>query len=549
MGGIDAALLVPTIALVISMASIPYAIRWAPQLGMVDEPDPRKVHERPVPRVGGVGIVFGALIALVIALPFDRLMQAYVAGSLVLFFFGTWDDRAELGHYVKFIGQFVAVGLVVFYGDLVVVNFPFLAPHPLPYWIGAPFTFFALVGVINAVNHSDGLDGLAAGECLVSLSVVAFLCYDAGGSDALLLCLAAIGGILGFLRFNTHPAAVFMGDSGSQFIGFTLGFAVLLLTQRVNPALSPVLPALLLGLPVIDIVAVFYLRVSGGMNWFRATRNHIHHRLLDLGFSHQAAVVMIYSVHALLVITAILFPYSGDAFLLLCYLLVATAIFAVLTWAERMHAVRIETLSQIERLSSVVARVRQIVKIRKMSRMVVWNSLPLYLLITGFFSGGPDSDIAIGAAIVSVAAAIGLLRFTEPSALLTRFLIYTAIVFCVYLSAGYSQTASGKIVEITFFAALAIAIAFSLKLKGAAEFRTTPTDYLGVFVVLVFSLLPLPLVQGVSVIVLVIKAMVLLYASELILSEVENRRSVLEYAVFVGMAAIGVRGLFQLGAS
>ena len=274
-------------AIVISAAIIPLMMRWAPRLGMVDLPDPRKVHTSPIPRVGGIGIVIGALIPIFLWVPLDASLYAYLFGSLVLLAFGVWDDCRELGHYVKFIGQFIAVLAVVYYGDVYVQTLPFMDLEPLSEPVARAFTVIALVGMINAINHSDGLDGLAGGLSVLSLGAIAYLAYMAEhGAAVVTVAIAVLGGVLGFLRYNTYPARVFMGDGGSQFLGFTLGFLAVYLIQKVDPALSPALPALLLGLPIVDILAVFAQRMYGGMNWFRATRNHVHHRLLEIDFDH-----------------------------------------------------------------------------------------------------------------------------------------------------------------------------------------------------------------------------------------------------------------------
>ncbi len=151
-------------ALVLSMVIIPIMVRLAPRLGMMDKPDPRKVHAIPIPRVGGVGIFFGALIPIVLLLPIDQTLVAYLFGALVLFAFGVMDDCKELGHYVKFIGQFIAVIAVVYYGDVYVSLLPFMGGEPVSALVGKPFTVIAIVGMINAINHSDGLDGLAGGN-------------------------------------------------------------------------------------------------------------------------------------------------------------------------------------------------------------------------------------------------------------------------------------------------------------------------------------------------------------------------------------------------
>ncbi|MFK5949368.1 MAG: MraY family glycosyltransferase, partial [Methylococcales bacterium] len=226
-------LIIAILAMSISMAIIPLMMRLAPTLGMIDLPDPRKVHLVPIPRVGGVGIVLGSVLPLFIWLPFNDLNVSILVASLILLIFGTWDDMKELGHYIKFVGQISAAAVVVYYGDLYVSSFPFLGLDLLPESIGRPFTVVAIVGMINAINHSDGLDGLAGGESLLSLAAIVYLSYIYGGNEVLLIAVAATGGLFGFLRFNSHPARVFMGDGGSQFLGFVLAILVIMLTQKV----------------------------------------------------------------------------------------------------------------------------------------------------------------------------------------------------------------------------------------------------------------------------------------------------------------------------
>ena len=210
-------LLIAMMAMAISMVVIPLMMRLAPVLGMLDAPDARKVHTMPIPRVGGLGIVIGALVPMLVWLPFTDLTISILLGATILLVFGTWDDIAELGHYVKFIGQFLAAGIVVYYGDLYVSYFPLNNYETIPEFIGKPFTIFAIVGMINAINHSDGLDGLAGGESLISLSVIAYLAFVFDSDLMLIICAATVGGIFGFLRFNSHPARVFMGDGGASF--------------------------------------------------------------------------------------------------------------------------------------------------------------------------------------------------------------------------------------------------------------------------------------------------------------------------------------------
>lgn len=330
-------LLAFAIAAGVSAALIPPATRLAGRLGLLDHPTNRKVHLAPIPRTGGWGIVAGALLPVLYALPFDPLLLSYLGGVAVLFGFGLWDDAANLNHRVKFVGQIVAATGVVFGGDLYVSRLPFVGDFPLPEMLARPFSVFALVGVVNAVNHSDGLDGLAGGECLLSLGAIAALLLAAvgGGDPMLLLACATLGSTLAFLRYNRHPARVFMGDTGSQFLGFTLGVLIIYLTQVAVPSMAPGAALLLIGMPVFDILVTLGLRIRCGMSWFAGSRNHIHHRLLDRGFSHYSAVGLLYAMQALLVMAGYLLHEQSDAVLLACYACLCGGALSALVVAER----------------------------------------------------------------------------------------------------------------------------------------------------------------------------------------------------------------------
>ena len=162
--------LMAIMAMAVCMAIIPIMIRIAPYIGMVDSPDSRKVHSVAIPRSGGIGIVVGILIPLIIWLDHSPFSISLILGCLVLLIFGAWDDAKNIRPMFKFIGQFIAAILVVYYGDIYVFHFPFMGLEEVPEYIGKPFTVIAIVGMINALNLSDGLDGLAGGEALISLA-------------------------------------------------------------------------------------------------------------------------------------------------------------------------------------------------------------------------------------------------------------------------------------------------------------------------------------------------------------------------------------------
>ena len=292
--------LLAIMSMAICMAIIPVMMRVSPYIGMVDNPDQRKVHTAVIPRSGGVGIVVGILIPLIIWLDFSRFIISFIIGCLVLLLFGAWDDARPMRPVFKFIGQLLAAIIVVYYGEIYVHHFPFLDTEALPAYIGQPFTVVAIVGMVNALNLSDGLDGLAGGEALISLAAIAYLAYQFEGATAIAVAAATIGGIFGFLRFNSHPARIFMGDAGSQTLGFVLAVLAVYLTQLVNSVVSPVVALLLLGLPIIDSLVVFYLRARRGDSLVVAAKDHLHHRLLARGFYHYESVMIIYSIQIIL---------------------------------------------------------------------------------------------------------------------------------------------------------------------------------------------------------------------------------------------------------
>lgn len=524
-------LLVLLTALAISMAITPLMIRLAPRLRMVDMPDPRKVHAKAIPRVGGIGIVLGALISLLLWLPPEPWLHSYLFGSLVLLAFGSADDSMELGHYPKFIGQIMAAAAVVYWGDVWVVNIPFLA-EPLAPVFGKPFTVFALVGVMNAINHSDGLDGLAGGESLLSMSAVAYLAYLAGGTGVVLLAAAVIGGVFGFLRFNTHPAQVFMGDSGSQFIGFSVGVLAVLMTQQVNDTLSMALPLLIIGLPIIDILAVFGQRIQGGMNWFRATRNHIHHRLLDIGFKHHQVVVLIYSAQAVLVLGAVLLAYESDIVVCLTYVVVCAAVFGLIVLAER-------TGWRVGGIPGGEARSDEALPAAEGSkRAALWRALPMlfiritipaYLVLAGLTVAAVPFDYAVVAACVLGLAMVSLVPGADGVRLmLLRLALYLGVACEVFLGRSADMTGLGAMIEDGYFVLLGIAVALSLRLEGARGFRTTPLDFLMVFVVLTAAALSgFAFSDGQASAEVVVRLAVLFYGAELVINGNRSRERTL----------------------
>jgi UDP-GlcNAc:undecaprenyl-phosphate GlcNAc-1-phosphate transferase len=514
--------LIAILSMAVSMAIIPVMIRLAPRLGMVDKPDERKVHTTPIPRVGGIGIVIGALIPMFIWLPMNDLVVSFLFGSIVLLVFGIWDDIVELGHYVKFIGQFISVIAVVYYGDLWVAHFPFIGIDTIPEAIGKPFTVIAIVGVINAINHSDGLDGLAGGESLLSLGAMAYLAYLFDGDIILVIAFSTIGGIFGFLRYNSYPAKVFMGDGGSQFLGFTLGFLVVHLTQITNPVLSPALPLLILGLPIADILAVFYLRAKSGVNLFRATKNHVHHRLLELGFLHYESVIIIYSIQVLFVLSAVIFPYENDYLLTCFYLSGIATIFTALTLCERTsykcHATR-----SSENLPTESGFPNWMQKFLVVPGITLEAGVSIFLVGGALMSGTVPDDFGIAAVLL---LCIMLLLLVRKHGIMVpyRLIAFVTAGFAVYLLSSYPPVwlLEQSMIIYLFFALIMIATFLTARTLQADSFQITPLDYLVIIFAVAIALIPEAGPDTHSMVMMALQMIVLFYACEMIIQTVNN---------------------------
>lgn len=536
------------IATAVSLAIIPVMVRLAPTLGMLDHPDPRKVHQRPIPRVGGWGIVLGALVPILVLLPHNAIVLSYAFGVSTLFLFGSLDDHREMGHYTKFIGQFIAVIPVVFAADLTITYVPLFGDGHIPAGLSQLITITSLIGMINAVNHSDGLDGLAGGETLLSLLAFAFLGYLAGSGLIIILTFAAIGGGIGFLRYNTHPATVFMGDGGSQFLGFTIGFIAILLTQHVDTTISPAAMLLILGLPIADILVVLFKRIHAKRNWFLATKNHIHHRLLDIGFSHQESVVIIYAVQALFVITGVLLRFENNWLLLLLYLGMSTAVFISLSLAEK-YRWGILAPSDARPLDQVLNKIRNrylVVAPRKFLDFGV----PLYLIVASLTVRSVPSDFSMLAAGIFLLLVIEVLFNNILRSITFRSLVYAIVAFIIYLQHNYPpvELAWFGVLEFMLFLLMAVAVYIAVKFsprRRKYEFHATAMDYLMMIIISTTLLVSYQYLDVQQITLFVIKVIIMLYACELLVIEKRERWNILTYASLIASATLALRGVLS----
>jgi UDP-GlcNAc:undecaprenyl-phosphate GlcNAc-1-phosphate transferase len=529
-------------SLAVSMALIPALAASAGRLHILDFPGERKLHGTPIARVGGIAFAVGALAATLLWGPKDAVVLSSLAGGLVLLVFGVWDDRAGLSYRMKFLGQIIAAAIVVWCGEVRLTSLPLLSDS-LPEWISIPVTVVALVGVTNAINLADGLDGLAGGLSLLSLGAIGYLAFLSGDLTVGLMVVSMLGGLLGFLRFNTHPARVFMGDAGSQFLGFYLGIAALLVTDAARGPYGSSLALLLLGLPVLDTIAVMSQRLAEGRSPFQADQNHVHHRLLAVGFRHSEAVVLIYTVQAAMVTLACTLRWQSDAVVLVVFGCFASLVwtFFILAGSERLHISRTADLDRLG--AAVLQRLRASRWGTDAPVRFLAASVPLFLALSIFLPRVVPPDVGYSAAGLFLVLLAALAAFPQRGSFLVRCAAYVGTTFALYLAEQAPVRASWPLSEAlnVFFALTAVLVVLTIRFSREQRFQTTPLDYLMVILALVIPALPEIRIGEIEVGRLTAKLIVLFFSYEVLLDAVPKMRARLGALSLWVLLALGLR--------
>ena len=324
------------IAFIFTFATTPLVRRFAYKIGAVDVPrDKRRVHKRPTPRIGGLAIIFGFLVAIIsFNDSWTKELVSILIGVGILGVLGIIDDCKELDAKLKFVVQIVAALVVVIFGDIrisVMSNPNVFSENPyiiFPQWLSITVTVLWIVFMTNAVNFIDGLDGLAAGvSAIMSMSLV-FIAITYHEYAIALLGIALMGACFGFLPFNFNPAKIFMGDTGSMFLGYMLSVLSVQGMFKSYAVISFAVPIIMLGLPLFDALFAMLRRLLTGKNPMSADRGHLHHRLYDMGFSQKQTVFILYAISGVLGITSILL--AEQRFLRAMLLLISVLIFLLI---------------------------------------------------------------------------------------------------------------------------------------------------------------------------------------------------------------------------
>jgi UDP-GlcNAc:undecaprenyl-phosphate/decaprenyl-phosphate GlcNAc-1-phosphate transferase len=309
---------------IISIFITPFVKKLAIKVGAVDQPNKRKVHEKIMPRMGGLGIYISFIIGMLIINPDKPYHLAIIAGSVVIIAIGILDDIFNLAARFKLLGQIAAALIVVMWGgiDVDFINLPF--DGKLQFGVlSVPITILWIVGVTNAINLIDGLDGLAAGVSSIALISISGMAIVMGDVYVMTVGFILLASTLGFLVYNFHPAKIFMGDTGALFLGYMIAVLSLLGFKNVT-FISFIVPIIILGVPMTDTIFAIIRRLVNKTPLAAPDKSHLHHRLLDHGFTHRQTVILIYAISAMFGLTGFIFSFTtmwGSMLILLVIIL------------------------------------------------------------------------------------------------------------------------------------------------------------------------------------------------------------------------------------
>jgi UDP-GlcNAc:undecaprenyl-phosphate GlcNAc-1-phosphate transferase len=318
------------ICFISSILITPLVKKLAFKIGATDKPNQRKVHQKIMPRLGGLAIYISFIIGFLIFNPDDSFALPIVIGSTIIVLTGMLDDMMELSAKVKLIGQLAAASVVVFYGGVEVdfINLPFGGQLDLGY-LSIPLTILWIVGITNAINLIDGLDGLAAGVSSIALITISGMAVLMGYGFVAAMGAIVLASTLGFLFYNFHPAKIFMGDTGALFLGFMISVLSLLGLKNVT-FISFIVPVIILGVPISDTFFAIIRRIVNKQPISAPDKSHLHHCLLRLGYTHRQTVLIIYAIASFFGLAAIIFSQAKvwGSFLLIALLLILIEVFA-----------------------------------------------------------------------------------------------------------------------------------------------------------------------------------------------------------------------------
>lgn len=514
-----------------SLMLLPFLQKVAVRFGGMDAVEDRKVHQRNIPRLGGVAIFSGFLVPYLVFSDLDRQSWWLVVGGVIIFITGLADDFFNLRPRYKLCGEILAAFVGVVLGGLSLTSLG----NPLGFGeialgrLALPFTVFAVVGVINAINLIDGLDGLAGGVSSIACVALGVLALKTGNSALLLLIGALLGGLLGFLRSNTYPAKIFMGDSGSLFLGYCLAFFSIKLVTEGNGTIAPFVPLIILGVPLLDTLVVMINRFLKGEKIYLPDKTHVHHRLLAMGIDHKSCVFILYGISYLFCLLAVFLHDFPELQLLITFLWAAVTFYAAVNLFTK-GAIRkscskaVSSIKSLWKLTPSTPQLILIIKCLLLTILILSISIPLTQKV--------DFGIFVSCLLFLI---MGLL-FSRDSwgRMLFQIIIYMSALCMVYMVEHYSAGVSILGLPLnqlwnTLFFLLFILVFLKITLRGYWQVLIdSPFEYFILFMVISIPLLPPELATKYHLLAVAAKSAILFAAYKLyIMNQLEPKRKIM----------------------
>ena len=531
---------------------VPFVAQLSVRIGVLDKPGERKIHQLATPRLGGIAIFCSLQLAIILYCPIDQQIKGGLAGAIIIFLTGLADDLTNLSPRQKFAGEFLAAGLAVFMGGICVRHLgnPFgmgvieLGP------LAAPFTLFGIVGLINAINLLDGLDGLAGGVCAITCVTFAIISFVSGNSILLMMSVSLLGTLLGFLRFNHYPAVIFMGDSGSLLLGYCMGvFSVMLTTGGANPV-SPYIPLMVLGVPILDTLVVMVNRKRAGKRLFSPDKSHLHHRLLDLGIGHRATVLIVFGVTYLLSICAVIGLRLNDSILLgllLTGALVSYFLLKYLSHDGRRQRVGFSNESPLCFTKSL----RMVVHRSTLVVLAIKYLLLAVLLLPVFLPHNDIHSLSLVLLLILIVSVCVYFSDVTWNNLLMQCCIYIPGAFMVLVLENFGRDneiygISLNVVSHFIFVVLLILVGIKVLIrKRVSLLIVSPFEYLIMLIVLTIPLLPQTISGPYYLLTVAAKSVILFVGFKLVLMRRIQRNRKIILAIAVSALVLVLRSVLE----
>lgn len=535
---------------VICIILVPIMAKLSIRVGGVDIPDDRKIHSKATSRLGGVAIFSSLLFAIIFFCEIDQQLKGILSGAIIIFLTGLADDLTNLTPRQKFAGEFAAAGLAVFMGGLCVTNLgnPFglgileLGPF------GIPFTIIGIVGVINAINLLDGLDGLASGVCTIATIAFMIVAYQSDNTTLFPLLIAILGSLIGFFLYNNYPAQIFMGDSGSLLLGYFMGSFSVMLAGGGEVPVSPYIPLIILGVPILDTVTVIVNRKRSGKHLFMPDNTHLQHRLLGLGIGHKYAVLIVLGLSYVFSFAGIIFQHASDTVLLLLLALIYSVVYGLLHtlktkgWTARYDLSSNQSL-QSSTMHRTIIQYSEILIIIVKLLVIAIMTLPLLL---------SRSDISLLSVIPLVLLTVSAGFYLTAPAWRNNILqayIYSAGSFLIFVVDNFGRNdfllgvpllnySYGMFLLLLLFSGIKIVLR-----KRALQLITSPFEYLIILIVLSIPLMPETITANYHLMTVAAKSVILFVGFKIILAKEYKQNSYFLMAIMIISLGLSVRSL------